>query len=98
MTDEPHESPGTPHAASVSRRRALVQSATGVAALASGLGGCATGMKMQGNTPKMEAQYQDHPNFLERCGLCKHFIPLSGCEIVQAPVQANGWCRFYGLF
>ena len=81
----------------VSRRGALVQSAAGVAALACALGGCATSMKVQGNTTKMDAQYQDHPSGLERCGVCKHFIPLSGCEIVAAPVQANGWCRFYAF-
>jgi hypothetical protein len=35
---------------------------------------------------------------LERCGVCKHFMPLTGCEIVAAPVQANGWCKYYQLF
>ena len=47
---------------------------------------------------KAEAQYQAHPSGLERCGVCKHFIPLTGCEIVAAPVQANGWCKYYKLF
>lgn len=98
MTDESHENPGAPHADGISRRAALVKSATGIAALASALGGCATGMKVQGNEPKMDAQYQDRPKGLARCGLCKHFIPLSGCEIVAAPVQADGWCRHYALF
>ena len=97
MTRHLKENPATPTDGSVSRRGALAQSAAGVAVLACALGGCATSMKVQGNTSKMEAQYQDHPNGLERCGVCKHFIPLSGCEVVVAPVQANGWCRYYAL-
>ena len=96
MSDEPHEGPD-PLAGSVSRRQALVQSATGAAALACALSGCATSTKVQGSMSKMEAQYQDRPSGLERCGVCKHFIPLSGCEVVAAPVQANGWCRSYAF-
>lgn len=92
------EARNAPNQNDVSRRGALVQSATGVVAAACVLSGCATTAKMQGNTSKMDAMYQDHPSGLERCGVCKHFIPLSGCEIVAAPVQANGWCRFYMLF
>jgi hypothetical protein len=80
----------------ISRRAALVQSATGAAALV--LGGCATSSKVQGQAPQAQAQYQDHPSGLERCGTCKHFMPLTGCEIVAAPVQANGWCKYYKLF
>ena len=87
MNDEPLEE-------GVSRR-AMVRSALGVATLASALGGCAASTKVQGNTPQSQAQYQDHPSGLERCGVCKHFIPLGGCEVVAAPVQANGWCKFY---
>ena len=81
-----------------SRRAALVRSTPGMAALACALSGCATNSKVQGNAPQTEAQYQEHPTRLERCGTCKHFIPLAGCEIVAAPVQANGWCKYYKLF
>jgi hypothetical protein len=96
MTDElDHE---RPDAGGLSRRQALVQSTVGVAALASTLTGCATGKKVQGNAPQAEAQYQEHPKGLERCGVCKHFIALTGCEIIAAPVQANGWCKYYQLF
>lgn len=96
MTSETHEAPAVWHTENVSRR-ALVKSAVGVATFASALGGCATSTKVQGNSPQAEAQYQDHPSGLERCGVCKHFIPLSGCEIVAAPVQSNGWCKYYAL-
>jgi hypothetical protein len=89
---------GEPDANRLSRRAALVRSTTGVAALACALSGCATSSKVQGSAPQAEAQYQDRPSGLERCGTCKHFIPLTGCEIVAAPVQANGWCKYYALF
>ncbi len=82
----------------LSRRAALVQSTAGVALLACTVAGCATSSKLQGQSPQAEALYQDHPSGLERCGTCKHFIPLGGCEIIAAPVQANGWCKYYKLF
>ena len=82
----------------LSRRQALVQSTIGAAALATTLTGCATSTKVQGSAPQAEAQYQPRPSGLERCGVCKHFMPLTGCEIVAAPVQANGWCKYYKLF
>ena len=97
MTDKQDEHPQERPDA-LSRRAALVQSTAGVAALASTLSGCATSTKVQGNGSQTEAQYQDHPSGLERCGTCKHFIPVTGCEIVAAPVQANGWCKYYKLF
>ena len=93
-----HEEQGAPHAGGLSRRQALAQSTTGAAALVCALSGCATSRKVQGHAPKAESQYQDHPSGLERCGVCKHFIPVTGCEVVEAPVQANGWCKFYTLF
>ena len=82
----------------LSRRHALVKSTIGIAGLACALGGCATSTKVQGNASQAEAQYQSHPSGLERCGVCKHFIALTGCEVVAAPVQANGWCKYYALF
>lgn len=98
MTDEPHQERDVTDASGLSRRVALVRSTAGVAALACGLAGCATSTKVQGSMPQAEAQYQDHPSGLERCGVCRRFIPLTGCEVVAAPVQANGWCKYYKLF
>ena len=97
MTDERKTGPDALSVEGASRRRALVQSATGIAALACALGGCATTTKVQGNMAKEQAQYQDHPSGLERCGVCRHFIPLTGCEVVAAPVQSNGWCQSYAF-
>ena len=93
MTDKRNQ---TRDADGLSRRAALVNATTGL--LACALSGCATSTKVQGQAPKADAQYQDHPSGLERCGTCKHFIALTGCEIVAAPVQANGWCKYYKLF
>ena len=95
MTDTCREEKDALPEGPVSRRRLLAQSTVAAACL---LGGCATSSKVQGSMPQAQAQYQDHPSGLERCGVCKHFIPNSGCEIVAAPVQANGWCRLYTLF
>lgn len=98
MSKEHREGRNAPQVEGLSRRLALAQSTAGVAALACALGGCATSSKVQGKMPQAEAQYQPHPSGLERCGICKHFIPTTGCEIVAAPVEANGWCKFYTLF
>jgi hypothetical protein len=98
MTDTFHDETSSAAAGGLPRRQALVQSTAGVATLACTLGGCATSAKVQGNTPQAAVGYQDHPSGLERCGVCKHFIALHGCEIAAAPVQANGWCKAYALF
>ena len=100
MTDDyqDHQEQNLPAADALSRRAILAQSTGGVALLACTLSGCATSKKVQGGASQTEAQYQDHPSGLERCGVCKHFIPLAGCEIVAAPVQAIGWCKYYKLF
>ena len=42
---------------------------------------------------KLQAAYQDFPRGRQRCGVCIHFQPPNGCEIVEPPVSPNGWCR-----
>lgn len=96
MTDHSDGNRDFPSAPRMTRRAALAQSAAGATALACGLAGCAT--KVTGMASKMEAQYQDRPNGLLRCGICAHFISPSACEVVAGPVQANGFCRYYDLF
>lgn len=80
----------------VSRRRFLA--GAGLAAIGGTAAGCAHGPKMPGMVPKMEAQYQDHPNGLARCGICKHFASPNVCEVVAGPVSPDGYCKFYALF
>ena len=92
------ERPGSPeNKTAVSRRRFLAGSA-GIAAIGGGISGCAHGPKMPGMTPKAEANYQDHPNGLAHCSICKHFASPNVCEVVAGPVSPDGWCRFYALF
>lgn len=81
----------------VSRRRFLAGSA-GIAAIGSGISGCAHPPKMSGNVSKEEARYQDHPSGLAHCGICKHYGSNNLCEIVAGPVSPDGWCRFYAVF
>ena len=49
----------------------------------------------RGTTSKAEAQYQDKPKGISRCGFCRHFYSPDICEIVSEPVSREGWCRFY---
>ena len=42
---------------------------------------------------KLQAAYQDFPRGPQRCGVCIHFRPPNDCEVIQGPVQPNGWCR-----
>jgi hypothetical protein len=98
MNDNPRDTQENAKQTAISRRNALGQSAAGLVALGCTAAGCATGPKMPGNLPKAEAQYQDNPKGLARCGICKHFISPNACEVVAGPVQSDGWCRFYSIF
>jgi hypothetical protein len=73
-------------------------SVAGAAAFAAALAGCATTPPPpRGTTSKAEAQYQDHPSGISRCGFCKHFYSPDICEIVAGPVSPRGWCKFYAF-
>ncbi len=80
----------------LSRRRFIA--GAGIAAVGGTVAGCAHTAKMPGMVPKMEAQYQDHPHGLARCGICKHFGSPDVCEVVAGPVSPDGYCKFYALF
>jgi nitrous oxide reductase len=85
--------------ASDQNRRTFLQTsvrAAGAAAIAGAVAGCATGPPpARGTTSKAEAQYQDKPKGISRCGFCRHFYSPDICEIVSEPVSREGWCRFY---
>ncbi len=82
---------------SVVSRRGLFAAGAGVALTGGVLAGCAHPPKMSGNVSKQEARYQDHPNGLAHCGICKHYGSNGNCEIVAGPVSPDGWCRFYSI-
>ena len=68
------------------RRRFFVQLAVGSVA------GCQV---QQQKVSKAEAAYQPRPNGPQACGNCTNFIAPSDCRVVQGPVAANGWSRYW---
>jgi hypothetical protein len=76
------------------RRRFLMQGATALTALAiGGAAGCQ--VQQQQKVSKAEAAYQPRPNGTQACGNCANFIAPDGCRVVQGPVAANGWSRYW---
>jgi hypothetical protein len=76
----------------VSRRALLrgVAIAAGGAAIAVG-----TTMPAQAKMTQKAAGYQDKPNNGAACATCALFQSPAGCTLVEGPIGANGWCRFY---
>jgi hypothetical protein len=75
------------------RRRFFVQGATALTALAVGsVAGCQV---QQQKASKAEAAYQPRPNGPQACGNCTNFIAPNDCRVVQGPVAANGWSRYW---
>jgi hypothetical protein len=76
------------------RRSFLMQGATALTVLAvGGTAGCE--VQQQTKVSKAEAAYQPQPNGPQACGNCAHFIAPGGCRVVQGPVAANGWSRYW---
>ena len=44
---------------------------------------------------KSDAEYQDHPNGIQRCEICLQFQPPNRCLLVQGGISPNGWCQFF---
>jgi hypothetical protein len=76
------------------RRRFLMQGATALTALAVG-GAVGCQVQQQQKASKAEAAYQPRPNGPQACGNCANFIAPDNCRVVQGPVAANGWSRFW---
>lgn len=34
-------------------------------------------------------------NTATRCALCKHFLTPNACKLVEGPISAEGWCKFF---
>jgi hypothetical protein len=58
-----------------------------------GAAGCQ--VQQQQKVSKAEAAYQPMPNGPQACGNCANFIAPDGCRVVQGPVAANGWSRYW---
>lgn len=87
-----------PSEASVCRRRFLIKSLLGAAAVStSALPAVARDGYAPGRAkiPKAAAHYQNHPHGEERCGACRHFRPPGSCEIVSGRISPEGWCRYF---
>jgi hypothetical protein len=74
-------------------RRALLRGA----AIAAGGAAIAVGSTLpaQAKMTQKAAGYQDKPNNGATCATCALFKAPSSCTLVEDPVSANGWCRFY---
>lgn len=41
------------------------------------------------------AQYQSTPRGNQFCGDCAHFVPPTGCKLVEGKISPGGWCRLF---
>jgi hypothetical protein len=41
------------------------------------------------------AAYQDSAKGSQSCENCKLFVPPSSCTLVEGPISAGGWCKFW---
>jgi hypothetical protein len=41
------------------------------------------------------AAYQNSPKGDQSCANCKLFVPPSSCTLVEGPISAKGWCKFW---
>ena len=76
------------------QRRFLIQGATAFTVLTVGAAaGCQ--VQQQQKVSKAEAGYRPNPNGPQACGNCVNLIAPDGCRMVQGPVAANGWSRYW---
>ena len=80
-------------AVSLSRRTLLkgTTAAAGAGLLIASAPQTATASKLS----QQVVAYQTHPAGDKRCDRCTHFQPPSACQIVQGPVEPDGYCKFY---
>jgi hypothetical protein len=75
-------------------RRDLVRTA-GSALATTGPAWLFSNARAQQKITKAEAKYQDHPNGIQRCGICLQFRPPDRCQLVNGDINLNGWCQFF---
>ena len=81
---------------SVLSRRALVEGALGIAAVASRpLASAGQELSEAEKIPHADALYQLSPKGQQRCAICLQFEAPDHCKIVQSPIYPGGWCQFF---
>ncbi len=63
------------------------------------LGAAAAGLSTtsaQAKSSKSAAAYRGAPNGRQSCANCSWFNAPSGCDVVNGPVSARGWCNLWG--
>lgn len=76
-------------------RRLLIQKAAAASGAFALSGTIANGAAAQAKSSPQVAGYQSEPNGGQRCGICQHFQPPSGCKVVAGRISPQGWCRLY---
>ena len=55
-----------------------------------------TSAQQSAKTSKQQATYQDHPNGVEECANCTHFVAENNtCKVVEGNVSPGGWCSLW---
>ena len=49
----------------------------------------------QAQVAQATAHYQDKPNGDQKCADCRFFKPPSSCQLVEGPINPDGWCSFF---
>ena len=89
MSDAPKKQP-----VELSRRRILVWTTAGVAAL----GMAAAGTRQaaaQSKASQKAVGYQDTPKGAQQCDNCRQFAAPTSCKVVEGTIAAAGWCKMY---
>ncbi len=40
-------------------------------------------------------QYQEKPKGAQECDKCLHFLPPTGCKLVEGKINPKGWCVLF---
>ena len=75
-------------------RRAILQGALAVATF---VGGTASGARAQGKAKQSLVQYQGKPKGDQQCDNCVQWAPPDSCNVVEGKIDPKGWCALYAL-
>jgi hypothetical protein len=46
---------------------------------------------------RRQAEYQDTPSGLYRCGMCSLFDRPNACKVVEGEISKDGWCKAFAM-